>query len=285
MRIALLAKPQSDLAAQAAREVYAWLLARGHQVLADAETAREAGLPAGFDRSTDDVAGAELAVVLGGDGTQLLAARTFAPREVPIFGVNLGRLGFLTDVEPERMYEVLARVLDGDYTLEPRMMLQGQVHRGDGIVGPLLAFNDMVINKGALAQVIRLETRVNGGFVSSYLADGLIVSTPTGSTAYGLAVGGPIIEPSTDVMLLAPICPHLLTNRPLVLAGGGVIECLLLECRGEAYLTIDGQEGFPLFAGDRLVVRRAPHRIQLVRSASRDFFQILRTKMGWGAAP
>jgi NAD+ kinase len=282
MKVALLAKPGSDAAMEAAGAVRVWLLERGHEVLLDDRTAGHLGLPSGYDRDHFAVDGVGLAVALGGDGTQLLAGRVFGPSSVPIFGVNMGRLGFLTDTEPDRMLEVLEQVLRGDRTIQARMMLQGEVRRGDEVLGPVTAFNDLVVSKGALAQVIRLETRVNGSFVNSYLADGIIFSTPTGSTAYGLAVGGPIIEPSTDVMLVAPICPHMLTNRPLIVGGNSLIECTILESRGEIYLTIDGQEGFPLRTGDVLHVQRSPHRAQLVQAASRDFYAVLRQKMGWG---
>lgn len=281
MRIALLAKPDSEIAATIAREVHGWLTERGHTVLVEASTAADAGLPAGFAREAFD-GQADIAIALGGDGTQLLAARVFGPTAVPIFGVNSGRLGFLTDTDPDHLYEVLAGVLAGDYAVEERMMLTADVERDGELVGSASAFNDIVVNKGALAQVARLETWVNDSFVSNYLADGIIFATPTGSTAYGLAVGGPIIEPSTDVILVAPICPHLLTNRPLVLSGSSLVECRIMESRGDLYLTIDGQEGFPLHVGDVIRVRRAAHRAHLVRAASRDFFEILRRKMGWG---
>ena len=165
------------------------------------------------------------------------------------------------------------------------MMLSAEVHREDEVLGPRDAFNDIVVNKGALAQVIRLETWVQGQFVSTYLADGIIFSTPTGSTAYGLAAGGPIVEPTTDVLMVAPICPHILTNRPLIISAGSTVECILAEARGEVFLTIDGQEGFPLRRGDRIVVSRSPHRARQVQAAAPHFFDILRKKMGWGGTP
>ncbi len=283
MRIALLAKPDSQTAAAAALDLHAWLTQRGHTVLVDDGAAALNGLPAGYSRAVFDEQ-VDLAVVLGGDGTQLLAARIFSPSKVPLFGVNLGRLGFLTDVDPDQMLPVLEEVLAGRFTVQERMMIRGTVLRDGESVYRSHAFNDIVVGKGELAQVIRIETRVNGQFVSRYVADGLIVSTPTGSTAYGLAVGGPIIEPSTDVLLVAPISPHMLTNRPLVLSGGSTVECLILEARGTSYLTIDGQEGFPLVAGDIVRMERSEHVARLVRSASSDFFEILRRKMGWGSA-
>jgi len=282
MHIAVLAKNASGPALAALSTVHAWLGERGHTVAVDHRSAEAAGLPVGYDRDGGTVAGVELAVALGGDGTQLEAQRLFAAAKVPVFGVNLGRLGFLTDTEPDGMLDALEAVLDGNCQVEERMMLMGEVHRGDTVLGPVHAFNDLVVNKGALAQVVRLETTVDDDFVSSYLADGLIFSTPTGSTAYGLAAGGPIIQPNTDVMLVAPICPHILTNRPLIVSGGATVDCVVAEARGEVFLTIDGQEGFPLIPGDRLRVVRSPHRARLMRSHGHDFFQVLRTKMRWG---
>ena len=281
MRIAILTKPGSEAAALKGVEVVDYLEARGHTVVVDADSAELAGLPGGIPR--DDLGeGADLAIVLGGDGTLLLGARVFSPAGVPIFGVNMGRLGFLTDTGPDTLFEVLAQVLAGEHTVEERLMLSAEVIRPDGtVLGPYEAFNDIVVNKGALAQVIRLETRVDGYFVSSYLADGLIVSTPTGSTAYGLAVGGPIIVPTTQVFLVAPICPHLLMNRPLVIPASSIVDVRLAEARGDVYLTIDGQEGFRLKPGDRIRAGQAPHQARLVKVASQDFFSILHTKMGW----
>lgn len=281
MRVAILAKEHSDRAAGAAKVVHAWLRERGHELRVDAHVASNTGLEPSVDREqlADEV---ELAVVLGGDGTLLLGARVFSPSGVPILGINLGRLGFLTDTDSEHMLDVLESVFAGDYDIEERLMLEGEVLRGETVLGPTSALNDIVVNKGALAQVIRLETRVNEELVSSYLADGIIFSTPTGSTAYGLAVGGPIVAPNTEVMLVAPICPHLLTNRPLVVSAAATVDCVLAEARGEVYLTIDGQEGFPLLPGDRIRVRSALHRARLVKVRSRNFFDILRTKMGWG---
>ena len=284
MRIALLAKPHSQRAANKAAELAVSLRRRGHDVVLEETAARLAAVDGGMCR--DELPeGADLAIVLGGDGTLLLGARTFGPAGVPILGVNMGRLGFLTDVGVDGMGEVVDSVLEGDFAVEERLMLQAEVTRPDRTSeGPFLAFNDIVVNKGALAQVIRLENRVDGNFVSNFLADGLIIASPTGSTAYGLAVGGPIIVPTTEVFLVAPICPHMLTNRPIIVPAASTVEVGLVEARGDVYLTIDGQEGFPLFPGDGVRVQRAEHKARLVTVASQDFFSILRTKMGWGGA-
>jgi NAD+ kinase len=275
-------KAEVERAVDAVRRVQDFLEERGHTVVVDERTAEVGGFSpsAPLDALPE---GADLAVVLGGDGTLLYAARQFAHLDLPIYGINLGRLGFLTDTDPDNGIAGLARVLDGDYTVEQRIMLSGELHRPDGtVLGPYTALNDFVINKGALAQVVRLATQVDDRFVSSYLADGIIISTPTGSTAYGLAVGGPIIVPTTEVMLVAPICPHILTNRPLVVAAGSQIDVVLEEARDDCYLTIDGQEGVRLQPGDTLKVRRSSKSARLVRTDSADFFAILRTKLRWG---
>jgi len=281
VRVAILGKPNSVPARKAAAELCGWLEERGHAVTVDSDTAAALGRP-GVPR--DALAEhTDVAMSLGGDGTLLLAARIFAPHDVPILGINLGRLGFLTDTDHEHMFEVVEAVLAGESQIEERMMLVAEVWRDGVVVERSEALNDVVVNKGALAQVIDLETRVGGRFVSRYLADGMIVSTPTGSTAYGLAAGGPIVEPSTNVILVAPICPHILTNRPLIIDAGKEVDCILMEARGDVYVTIDGQEGFTLVPGDRVSVARSPHAARLIQVASRDFYEILRTKMGWGA--
>lgn len=285
VRLALSSRPDDDRAPQIAGSLLSVLQRMGQEVHLESHLAERLGLGPGCDRATL-AERVDLAIVLGGDGTQLSACRAFAPRGVPIWGVNLGRLGFLTDIGPELAPVVLPRILTGEFEVEERMMLLGEVIRADGtILGPFTAANDLVVNKGALAQVVRIETRVDDRFVSSYLADGIILGTPTGSTAYGLAVGGPILMPETELILVAPICPHILTNRPLIVRGESRVDAAIVETRGEVFLTIDGQEGFALVRGDTVRARRSPHRARLVRSSSRDFFAVLRSKLGWGGLP
>jgi len=282
MRVAILAKANDELANSTAQTLVEWLSEHDHEVQVDSVLAQQVGLSGGVDREAL-AQGAELAVVLGGDGTLLLAARLFSAAAVPIFGVNVGRLGFLTDTGPDDMLTVLEAVLEGDYEIQERLMLTGEVLReGEVVVGPFNALNDIVVHKGELAQVIRVETWVDESFVSKYTADGLIFATPTGSTAYGLAAGGPIVVPSAQVMLVAPICPHILTNRPLVISGNSVASCIVVDSRGEVLVTIDGQEGFVLKPGDEVCVRRSENNALMVQAASRDFFDVLRRKMGWG---
>jgi len=282
MRVAILAKANDPRAKSVAETVVGWLTERGHEVAVDAALAEQTGIAGSVDRA-ELAEGADLAVALGGDGTLLQAGRLFSPFAVPILGINIGRLGFLTDTGPEGMLAALQSVLDGDYSVEERLMLSGEVLRdGEVVIGPFDALNDIVVHKGQLAQVIRVESWVDDCFVSSYTADGLIFATPTGSTAYALSAGGPIVVPTTRVVLIAPICPHILTNRPLVISGESVAACRVVESRGEVLVTIDGQEGFPLQPGDRVQVRRSQHDARMVHVASRDFFAVLRTKMGWG---
>jgi len=282
MRVAILAKPNDSRANSTAEIVVRWLTERGHEVAVDAALSAQAGIDHSVERAML-AEGADLAVALGGDGTLLLAGRLFSAFGVPILGINVGRLGFLTDTGPEGMLAALEAVLKGDYSVQERLMLSGEVLRdGEVVIGPFNALNDIVVHKGQLSHVIRVESWVDDCFVSRCTADGLIFSTPTGSTAYALSAGGPIVVPTAGVMLIAPICPHILTNRPLVISGESVASCFVVESRGEVLVTIDGQEGFELESGDQVRVRRSQHNARMVNAASRDFFAVLRTKMGWG---
>jgi NAD+ kinase len=224
---------------------------------------------------------ADALVVMGGDGT-LLAASHLVERRVPVLGVNFGSLGFLTEITLPELYPALEGVLAGDYRYEERRMLRAQVQQRDGpeITGDVL--NDVVITKAALSRIIELDVLVDGLFVSAFRADGLIVSSPTGSTAYNLAAGGPILHPLLDAVVLTPICPHMLTNRPIVVSDQSAIEVRLRAAReGEVHLTLDGQRGFPLRGGEVVTVTRSPRAIRLVKS-QRDYFEVLRTKLKWG---
>lgn len=226
--------------------------------------------------------GVDILLVLGGDGTLLLAARLLEGTDQPILGINLGSLGFLTELGLEELFGSLERVLNGEYTIEPRVRLEASVRRGEERIGPYQVLNDVVINKGAVARIIDLEAYVNDQRVTNYQADGLIVSTPTGSTAYSLAAGGPIIEPTLDVIVISPICPHTLTNRPLVVPGGSRVELCLRSDSGPVFLTLDGQEGTRLCQGDCVQVRASGSRVNLIRVGERNFYDVLSTKLHWG---
>lgn len=268
-------------ALQAAHGLCRWLEARGRKVFI------EDGADGDF-RATR-VPGKELArhvellVVLGGDGTLIHAASLLTEVEIPIFGVNMGTLGFLTEIPVADMYPCLAATLEGEYELDFRMKLDAALYRGEGppiFSGQIL--NDVVLSKAALARIADIEAFTDDGLISLYKADGVILATPTGSTAYSLSAHGPIIHPSVEAMVLSPICPHTLTQRPLVIPPDRAVQLTLLSDNSEVHLTLDGQSGMKMEPGDRVQVRRARTRTLLVRNPALDYFNILRTKLRWG---
>jgi NAD+ kinase len=226
--------------------------------------------------------GANLIVVLGGDGTLLSVARNLKGRDVPILGVNLGGLGFLTEISPEEFPEMLERVTRGDYNISQRIMLDVTVKRNGNKVFDFAVLNDAVITKDALARIIDIETYVNGEYLTTFKSDGLIFSTPTGSTGYSLAAGGPVLYPSMKNIIVTPICPHMLTNRPIILPEKVTIKSVLKARDEKVVLTLDGQIGFPLEFGDEIMVRESSNVVRLVKSSSKGYFEILRTKLKWG---
>ena len=270
-------KPEAELAA---RDLVAWLHAHGHEALVEARTGSPEGLPT--------VAGAELGarsdlvVILGGDGTLIHAAGLLGEREVPILGVNLGTLGFLTGTSRDGLWDAVERALRGQLEAMPRMKLSVRVEGADGAL--LLerdVLNDVVIAKNALARIADLAADVDGHHVVTYAADGLIVSTPTGSTAYSLSAGGPIVHPDLEALLLTPICPHALTQRPLLIPAEKAVT-VTLRSAGEMFVTLDGQEGRPLQLGERVRVRRSKTRAVLLHEPSLDYYAVLRGKLRWG---
>jgi NAD+ kinase len=224
----------------------------------------------------------ELIVVMGGDGTLLSVARQFGQRGIPILGVNVGGLGFLTEVALEELYPSMEQVLAGQYEVENRLVLTATIFRQGKPFWQEHVLNDAVINKGALARIVELTTWIDGEYLTTYRADGLIVSTPTGSTAYTLSAGGPIVYPTLSHILLLPICPHTLSNRPIILPDTATVAITLDEKGRDVYLTLDGQVGQALKPEDRLEIRSAPHHLKLIKAPHRSYFQILRTKLGWG---
>ena len=225
---------------------------------------------------------ADLILVLGGDGTMIATSRTIGDIEVPVIGVNYGGLGYLAEFRIEEMYSALESILAGNYELESRLMLEVELRRGDELITHNRVLNDAVVNKSALARIIEIETYLNDQFVNSFRADGLIVSTPTGSTAYNLSAGGPIIYPSMNAVVITPICPFTLSNRPIVVPDDSVIEVRLMTKNEEVALTLDGQVGFPLQVGDRLSIRKSKTTFNLVQPANRNYFDVLRDKLRWG---
>jgi NAD+ kinase len=279
--VLVVAKIGPDEGVRIAGELGDWLRHRGTRVKFDAETARALGRRDGVSR-TALPASTDLAIVAGGDGTLLSVARSAAPRGIPILGVNFGGLGFLTELQPDELYAGLEKVLGGESWIEERHALRVRFRRGARVRREHLLLNDAVITKGALARMIRLEVRVDGEEVATFTSDGLIVSTATGSTAYNLSAGGPILDPRMAAFVIAPICPHMLTHRPLVVPGSVTIDVRLLGTQEAVYLTLDGQVGVPMRPDDAIAVDRHPSPVRLVRVARRGFFEVLRRKLHWG---
>jgi len=225
----------------------------------------------------------DLAIVVGGDGTILHVARTLARHGVPLIGVNLGRLGFLTDIPTDRMEDELGRILDGDFKTEERALLEAEIVRDGKVKHAANALNDVVINKGGLARLIEFETWVDDEFVNSMRADGIIVATPTGSTAYALSAGGPILHPTLPALVVVPICPHTLSDRPLAVGSNSRIEIVMTATSQQsAHVTFDGQTNFALHDQDRVRVRRAERAVKLIHPSRRNHYEVLRVKLGWG---
>jgi len=225
----------------------------------------------------------DLAIVVGGDGTMLHVARSLARFGVPLIGVNLGHLGFLTDIPTERMYEELTHILDGDFETEERILLEAEVVRDGKVLHADNAFNDVVINKGQLARLIEFETWLDDEFVNSTRADGIIIATPTGSTAYALSAGGPILQPTLPAIILVPICPHTLSDRPLAVSSDSHVEIVMTStARQSAHVTLDGQTNFTVQDNDRVRVRRAERPVTLIHPSRRNHYDVLRAKLHWG---
>jgi len=261
------------------------LAAHGCEVLCDtAAAAIMAGSP--LEISLPDLADAvDVMVVLGGDGTLLSVARAAAAAEVPVLGINYGSLGFLTSTARGESQAAIEDLLAGRYVRNSRLMLRASVASADGNVDPRRVrdvLNDAVVNKTSLARIVRLEVTVDGEFVSRYRADGLIAATPTGSTAYSLAAGGPIVNPEVDAIVVSPICPHSLADRPLLLPADVVIRVRLLSEDQDIVLTLDGQEGIDIHPGEVVVIERSPYRFQLLLTGERSYFEVLRAKLRWG---
>lgn len=279
--IGIISKPNISKAAQIVPELVAWLQARGMAVRCDEATAAYSGLGSSLPRE-EVPRECDLVIVLGGDGTLLSAARAIGGREIPLFAVNLGGLGFLTAITVEEIYPELERAFRGEHRIGKRRMLHCDVLRGEEKISGYQALNDVVVNKAAIARMIDLETHVDAHFVCRYKADGLIISTPTGSTAYSLSAAGPIIFPSVGALCLTPICPHMLTNRPVIVPDTSVIRVRNLGADGETYLSVDGQTGEPLCRDDLVICRSSSYVLRLIRPPGMMFFDVLRAKLRWG---
>ncbi len=281
-RIGIVAKTDREEARTVVPRLLQWCAARGIQAVLDKETASLCPEVSVATARKPELPGqVDLLLVLGGDGTLLSVARLVGDLGVPILGVNLGGLGFLTALTAEELFPALEAHLNGELVIEERMMLGAVVSRHGERLSDYVALNDVVITKSAMSRIIRLEVAVDGQFATGYRADGLIISTPTGSTAYCLSAGGPIVFPTMDAVVLTPICSHTLTNRPIVLPATQSIEVTLLTDQ-DVMLTLDGQVGFALKQADVVEVRRAAARIRLLRFPQKHFFSVLRTKLKWG---
>ena len=279
-RIGIIGKRGREEVLMILEQLLPWLKERGAEVFLDEETAGSFSM-SGYQRS-EIPSLAEAVVVLGGDGTLLSVARLVCEKGIPILGINLGGLGFITEVQRTDVHGALERILSDEYVIEERIMLHASVYRSKENIAEYTVLNDVVINKGALARIIEMETVIDGRYVASFRADGLIVSTPTGSTAYNLSAGGPILYPTTDSIVLTPICSHTLTNRPIVVPDTVLIEISLNADAADVFLTLDGQAGFPLKQDDRVVVEKSSYKTRLLIPHGRNFFQVLRTKLKWG---
>ena len=276
-RVMIVCKRQQPQALPTVRQIVRLIEKRDIEVFLDPETSRALKRrPRGIRTPPD------LYVVLGGDGTLLSVARSIAAHPRPILGVNLGGLGFLAEIGPEEAREVLDEVLSGHFELEQRMALEVALMRSRRTIVRQRVLNDVVINKSAVARIIGMDLKLDGHFVTVYRADGLIVATPTGSTAYSLSAGGPVIQPDMEAVVIAPICPHTLTMRPLVVPAQTKVEIALRTGGSEVYLTLDGQVGYPLRAHDRVQVKRSRDPVLMVRTGRRNHYDVLCRKLGWG---
>ncbi|MCL5115822.1 MAG: NAD(+)/NADH kinase [Firmicutes bacterium] len=271
--------PEKDQVRGLVLRMNQWMAAQGVDLIMPYELADAVGMPSN-GRYAEDLNQMEFVctVVLGGDGTLLRAAKELAPLNTPILGVNLGHLGFLTEVEVPELYAALTAVLRGEYALDQRYLLAAQVVRDNQVLAQFEAMNDVVVAKGPFARLINLETFVDSAYVATYPADGLIIATPTGSTAYSLSAGGPILAPDLDVMVLTPICPHSFFDRSIVLDRHQEVRIRIRSIHRDTLVTIDGQEVHPLEDGDEVVVMASPTTIRLIRRPGWSFFHVLR---GW----
>jgi NAD+ kinase len=280
--VAIILNPEKIEAVKLARDIALWLEERGLLVIAEHSAAEAMGVTR-LSRDDDILATTDFALVMGGDGTLLRASRILAPAGVPMLAVRFGKFGFLTDTEPSDIYETLETVLEGRFHIDERMMLHAIVYRGGRREANSVALNDIVIAKGPLARMLRLGTHVSGCYISTYAADGLIIATPTGSTAYSLSAGGPLVTPDLDMIIITPICPHTLNARSLIVSSAETVEVDVESDPGDVViLTVDGQVGIPLEPGDRVLTSKADFKAKLISTNKVSFFSKLQTRLRWG---
>jgi len=281
--VGIISKPRKDELSAIVPGLSEWLRQRGLEVLCDEETSACVGSATATVPRSELGRRADLAVVLGGDGTLLAAARALGDHDIPVLAINLGGLGFLTSYPREELYPALEQTLAGNYRISERVLLDATLERAGSQVARHRALNDVVVNKSAMARILDLDLSFDGSYACSYKADGIIFATPTGSTAYSLSAGGPILYPQVGAFVVTPICPHALSNRPLVVPDDMKIELIVMTGQEAAFLTIDGQVGVELRDADRVVVTKARNKLKLVRPNDRVYFEILRAKLKWGA--
>ncbi|HEY3027215.1 MAG TPA: NAD(+)/NADH kinase [Pyrinomonadaceae bacterium] len=286
-RVGVVVKPHQPDALQTLCRLTEWLNQRGITLLGGPEIDRErieheTGCSVQVVEQNQLATLVDLMLVLGGDGTMIATARMVGDAEVPVMGVNFGGLGYLAEFRIEELFDALESIFKGQYKLEKRVMLAVELFRGKEHVSGNRVLNDVVINKSALARIIEIEAYLNQQFVNSFRADGLIISTPTGSTAYNLSAGGPVIYPSMNAIVITPICPFTLSNRPIVVPDDAEIELRLKTEQEDVALTLDGQVGFPLKVEDRVVIRKSRTTFNLVQPMNRNYFEVLRDKLRWG---
>jgi NAD+ kinase len=279
-KIGIIAKRNKPEAVKVVKELIQWLKDKNVECFIEPDMAKSVSLPS-LDKEKMPLT-VDLVVVLGGDGTLLSAARMIQKRRIPILGVNLGGLGFLTAITLDELYPMLESIFRSDFRADERMLLETRVWRKERLIDEFFVLNDVVINKGALARIIELETYVDNEYLTTFRADGLIVSTPTGSTGYSLSAGGPIVHPSLQSIIITPICPHTLTNRPIIVPEETTINVTLHSDGDEVLLTLDGQVGFKMEVNDRVEIKKGEGVITLITSPSKGYFEVLRTKLMWG---
>ena len=282
--IGIVSRPRREQLSAVIPPLLRWFEERGIRALLDMETGGSLDQPATALTRQELAAESDLLLVLGGDGTLLAAARVASARGIPILPINMGSLGFLTSFTLDEMFPALEETLAGRSSISERVMLRVELHRAGQMIDGQRVLNEAVINKGALARMIELELKIDGAFVCRYRADGLIVATPTGSTAYSLSAGGPIVQPDVESLIITPICPHTLTDRPLVVRDSSSVETSLLGNAESVFLTLDGQKGIPMQSGDRMRITRAAERLKLIQPPRKTYFDILRSKLKWGEA-
>ncbi len=286
-RIGVVVKPHQPDALDTLCRLTEWLNQKGIQLVGQAEIAHEqieqqTGCAVKIVPDDQLASSVDLILVLGGDGTMIATARMIGDAEVPVIGVNYGGLGYLAEFPIEELFAALDSILSGQYKVQKRVMLAIELWRGEELITRNRVLNDVVVNKSALARIIEIEAYLDSQFVNLFRADGLIVATPTGSTAYNLSAGGPVLYPSMNAVVITPICPFTLSNRPIVVPDESVIEVRLITDNEEVALTLDGQVGFPLKARDRIVIRKSRTTFNLVQPPNRNYFDVLRDKLRWG---